>query len=104
MIGDTMQEERHTDIDLGIVSMLTKFKRSKQLRQGVADRYPRNKPCPCGSGKKYKHCCWSKGNAPGKSFHSQIFWEDVVKIMNYNKKKQKEMDNDDSSALQERTI
>jgi hypothetical protein len=21
----------------------------------------RNAPCPCGSGKKYKHCCWRKG-------------------------------------------
>ena len=21
----------------------------------------RNAPCPCGSGKKYKHCCWGKG-------------------------------------------
>jgi len=20
----------------------------------------RNDPCPCGSGKKYKHCCWNK--------------------------------------------
>ena len=20
----------------------------------------RNEPCPCGSGKKYKHCCWNK--------------------------------------------
>jgi hypothetical protein len=20
----------------------------------------RNAPCPCGSGKKYKHCCWGK--------------------------------------------
>ena len=20
----------------------------------------RNDPCPCGSGKKYKHCCWGK--------------------------------------------
>ena len=20
----------------------------------------RNEPCPCGSGKKYKHCCWGK--------------------------------------------
>src|SRR5262245_525419 len=24
-------------------------------------RYSRNAACPCGSGKKYKHCCWSKG-------------------------------------------
>ncbi len=22
----------------------------------------RNDPCPCGSGKKYKHCCASKGD------------------------------------------
>jgi hypothetical protein len=21
----------------------------------------RNAPCPCGSGKKYKHCCYGKG-------------------------------------------
>ena len=21
----------------------------------------RNDPCPCGSGKKYKHCCYGKG-------------------------------------------
>jgi len=23
----------------------------------------RNDPCPCGSGKKYKHCCIEKGDA-----------------------------------------
>jgi hypothetical protein len=23
----------------------------------AADRIPRNRPCPCGSGRKYKHCC-----------------------------------------------
>ena len=23
-------------------------------------KYPRNKPCPCGSGKKYKYCCGKK--------------------------------------------
>ncbi len=22
---------------------------------------PRNAPCPCGSGKKYKNCCYGKG-------------------------------------------
>jgi hypothetical protein len=25
--------------------------------------YSRNSPCPCGSGKKHKHCCWGKGFA-----------------------------------------
>lgn len=24
-------------------------------------KLPRNAPCPCGSGKKYKHCCYGKG-------------------------------------------
>ena len=24
----------------------------------------RNDPCPCGSGKKHKHCCWGKEVAP----------------------------------------
>ena len=24
----------------------------------------RNEPCPCGSGKKHKHCCWSRGSGP----------------------------------------
>lgn len=23
----------------------------------------RNEPCPCGSGKKYKHCCYAKDTA-----------------------------------------
>ena len=27
------------------------------------DRVGRNDPCPCGSGKKYKHCCMKKGAA-----------------------------------------
>jgi preprotein translocase subunit SecA len=25
----------------------------------IAGKAARNKPCPCGSGKKYKNCCWS---------------------------------------------
>ena len=24
-------------------------------------KLPRNAPCPCGSGRKYKHCCYGKG-------------------------------------------
>jgi hypothetical protein len=24
----------------------------------------RNDPCPCGSGKKYKHCCLNAGSGP----------------------------------------
>ncbi len=28
-------------------------------------RYPMGQPCPCGSGKKYKHCCFHK-EKPGR--------------------------------------
>ena len=27
----------------------------------AGNRISRNDPCPCGSGKKFKHCCISKG-------------------------------------------
>ena len=27
----------------------------------------RNTPCPCGSGKKYKKCCFGKGDAPQRA-------------------------------------
>lgn len=33
-------------------------KKDKQPLQ--SDKIPRNQPCPCGSGKKYKHCCSKK--------------------------------------------
>jgi hypothetical protein len=29
-----------------------------------SDRVRRNAPCPCGSGRKSKHCCWRTGSAP----------------------------------------
>lgn len=31
----------------------------------------RNDPCPCGSGKKYKKCCWSKEQAK-KGFEAKV--------------------------------
>lgn len=30
-------------------------------RQMPHKKLSRNAPCPCGSGRKYKHCCWDKG-------------------------------------------
>lgn len=29
----------------------------QQIQQAKSDKIGRNDPCPCGSGKKYKHCC-----------------------------------------------
>ncbi len=30
----------------------------RDTEQVVSEKTPRNAPCPCGSGRKYKHCCW----------------------------------------------
>jgi predicted TPR repeat methyltransferase len=35
----------------------------------MVTRVGRNDPCPCGSGKKYKHCCMNAGN--GRNAHAQ---------------------------------
>ena len=31
----------------------------------------RNDPCPCGSGRKYKHCCLAKDTAPSSN---ELLW------------------------------
>ena len=44
----------------------------------------RNQPCPCGSGKKYKRCCWERDRSarvdvvPEVSPHSDVF--DIVEL------------------------
>jgi hypothetical protein len=36
------------------------FEYPEVVADGVKTKNPRNKACPCGSGKKYKHCCLDK--------------------------------------------
>ena len=43
-----------------------KAKGKLQVQKTIVNNSPkvgRNDPCPCGSGKKYKNCCWAKDNA-----------------------------------------
>ena len=35
----------------------------------------RNEPCPCGSGRKYKDCCFNKGEAFLRKLERQRFKE-----------------------------
>ena len=39
-----------------MVELVKKFKNSRTVRR-EQPKVGRNDPCPCGSGKKYKHCC-----------------------------------------------
>ncbi|MFQ5714200.1 MAG: SEC-C metal-binding domain-containing protein [Candidatus Scalinduaceae bacterium] len=36
----------------------TAFQQEESIRSEL--KVGRNSPCPCGSGKKYKKCCWNK--------------------------------------------
>jgi len=36
----------------------------RPAKKGAVHKIGRNDPCPCGSGKKYKHCCLRKGLSP----------------------------------------
>jgi hypothetical protein len=55
-------------------------------------RLPRNAPCPCGSGKKYKHCCYGKGfdyeeDGDGKIFKSIPMSEEMVALLEEQRQK-----------------
>ena len=39
-----------------MIEIAKKYKNSKTVRRETP-KVGRNEPCPCGSGKKYKHCC-----------------------------------------------
>lgn len=39
----------------------------------MADEPGRNDPCPCGSGKKYKHCCMKSTSWIPSSIQSYLF-------------------------------
>ncbi len=46
----------------------------------------RNDPCPCGSGRKYKHCCMWKDHArqgQAGSLHSAVFQEEIRKVVDW---------------------
>jgi len=40
--------------------MLMSLKVMERAPQILSKKPGRNDPCPCGSGKKYKKCCWPK--------------------------------------------
>jgi len=49
------ESQRHGEAD----ALLAKDRESRQpARPAKTAKIGRNEPCPCGSGKKYKHCCW----------------------------------------------
>ncbi len=59
-----MQEEANANIQLEHESVLEPNSNSREV-DVHSKKIPRNAPCPCGSGKKYKHCCGKSGPKKG---------------------------------------
>ncbi|MBW1695189.1 MAG: SEC-C domain-containing protein [Deltaproteobacteria bacterium] len=68
--------------------LLARAERQKAAEQPVAPlrKVGRNQPCPCGSGKKYKHCCIEKHEAAKQSSDSS-----EVKQIKAREKEQKQL-------------
>jgi len=55
-------------------------------------RVGRNEPCPCGSGMKYKRCCWTKGftwqqNSRGDVFRSVPLCPELLELLDHQRQK-----------------
>ncbi|NLS91390.1 MAG: hypothetical protein GXX96_04295 [Planctomycetaceae bacterium] len=55
-------------------------------------KVPRNAPCPCGSGTKYKHCCLNKGfewlvDDDGNILKSMPVSDDVAQVVDEQRQK-----------------
>lgn len=44
------------------------------------DKPGRNAPCPCGSGLKYKKCCWEKDAAPAETLAAQYLRKHGIRL------------------------
>lgn len=51
-------EERDSSVNEGVD--YSSFPLFVETVKRVGEKVGRNEPCPCGSGKKYKKCCWKK--------------------------------------------
>ena len=54
---DTRNLEKEIAAEKDIYTDLVEKFRMKQSNPLTRVKYPRNQPCPCGSGLKYKKCC-----------------------------------------------
>jgi hypothetical protein len=55
--------------------MLLSDEQARELSHRSAKKrknWMRNQPCTCGSGKKFKKCCWSKVARSGSGFDAQL--------------------------------
>jgi preprotein translocase subunit SecA len=58
-------EELNANVELQHDSVLNPQDPQEKIEPIKSTKVPRNAPCPCGSGKKYKQCCGKSGPKKG---------------------------------------
>lgn len=81
------QQEKYIAIELKRLEMANRLNERKVLP--LTRKVGRNEPCPCGSGKKFKKCCFALFNAlPPRQILSDLFyysnWNDLHKAAPYD--------------------
>ncbi|MCM1533448.1 MAG: preprotein translocase subunit SecA [Corallococcus sp.] len=97
-----MFDKLNENIKVQTIRMLTFAKIVQQLRSNVApdanvnSEKKLNGPCPCGSGKKYKNCCYAKDSAAASSEGTDVAEEParpLTKQEEYALKRQQRKEN-----------
>jgi len=58
-------ERLREEMELSAEELTFNFDEDDESQQLIEKKVPRNSPCPCGSGKKYKQCCGQSGPKKG---------------------------------------
>ena len=81
----------HTPNEIRIM-LETQQKKQKEPAIYIPEKVGRNDPCPCGSGKKFKKCCYLtelSGAAQLSYDECELFYETWYKLLDYVNKKHK---------------
>ena len=63
---EAMRAEMEAQLEAELANAKTNEEIDADFKESVIEKKPkRNEPCPCGSGKKYKHCCGVSGPKKG---------------------------------------
>ena len=60
LMAGLLQQRRYADEVMGILAAEEKADPAAKPGDQTLEKVGRNEPCPCGSGKKYKHCHGSR--------------------------------------------
>ena len=64
-IEEEMISHIKDDMEISQEELKTNFQEEEKPKAVSTKKIARNEPCPCGSGKKYKHCCGKSGPKKG---------------------------------------